>query len=282
MRRVAVVIVTILGGSGFIGGHLARHLKAEGHDVRIPDRADIAKLDGDLGHVVYAIGLTGDFRRRPHDTVEAHVTTLSQILQQVRFKSFLYLSSTRVYGGLGPGGIAQEDAALPIHPSADSLYDLSKLLGEALCLGMTNPSVRVARLSNVYGPGQDRATFMGSILDELARSGQVEIKEDPLSSKDYISVTDAAALLGRVALAGRQRLYNIASGTPTSHAQVADALATLIGGRIRFAEGAPRRVFPRIDISRIREEFGARPASILTDLPELLSAARPPETNKRA
>src|SRR5580692_8093898 len=145
---------TVLGGSGFIGGHMATHLRARGYEVDVPPR-DTALLYGrNLGHVIYAIGLTGNFRQRPYDAIEAHVNVACRVLQNTSFDSFLYLSSTRVYGGLPADVAGSEETPLDVQPSADSLYDLSKLLGESVCMNVTAPAVRVVRLSNVYGRGQ--------------------------------------------------------------------------------------------------------------------------------
>ena len=70
---------TVFGSSGYIGSHLVRHLIASGEEVATPMRgAPIGETH--LGHVVYAIGLTADFRTRPFDTMAAHVTRLADIL----------------------------------------------------------------------------------------------------------------------------------------------------------------------------------------------------------
>jgi uncharacterized protein YbjT (DUF2867 family) len=68
---------TVLGAGGFIGGRLVEHLRGLGHEVDAPPRRPAeAYVDGlggrQLGHVVYCIGLTADFRTRPYETVEAH------------------------------------------------------------------------------------------------------------------------------------------------------------------------------------------------------------------
>ena len=97
------------GASGFIGGALCSHLRTAGHDVQAPARDEIPT--GGLGHVVYAIGLTGDFRSRPLATVDAHVTALTERLRGADFDSWLYLSSTRVYRRTG-SGTAAEDSPL--------------------------------------------------------------------------------------------------------------------------------------------------------------------------
>ena len=72
--------------------------------------------------------------------------------------------------------------AQPI-PTSDTVYDLSKLLGEALCPSQPQATVRVARLSNIVGSGQSEHTFLGALLSEVRRDGHVVVREAPLSSK---------------------------------------------------------------------------------------------------
>ena len=91
---------TVLGSTGFIGSHVAALARSQGHDIYCPSRRD--SLAGrDLGHVIYAIGMTADFRHRPHETIEAHeadvenrphetieahVTKLQEVLKQSSFE----------------------------------------------------------------------------------------------------------------------------------------------------------------------------------------------------
>lgn len=260
---------TVLGGAGFIGRRLVAYLRARGHDVLTPPR-DAENLHGDaLGHVIYAIGLTGNFRQAPGAAIEAHVNVLRRLMDGADFDSWLYLSSTRVYGSLPAGEVGTEDIAIPVKPGADSLYDLSKLLGEAICLGKDSKKVRVARLSNVYGSGQSHHTFLGSIVRDLARQGKVSIGEAPSSAKDYIAVDDVVATLEQIATKGRERLYNVASGRLVSHEALSAILGTC-GYDVKCARNGPERIFPLVDISRIQKEFGRRMRSVTDDLPTLV------------
>ncbi|MCH9807446.1 MAG: SDR family oxidoreductase [Alphaproteobacteria bacterium] len=261
---------TVFGGRGFIGGQVVEHAERLGHDVLVPDRDFEPSGSEDLGHVIYAIGLTADFRKRPFDTIDAHVGTLVRYLKDARFDSWLYLSSTRVYGGLGPDGRGAEGEPVKVRPSADSLYDLSKLLGESICVGRDNPAIRVARISNVYGAGMGSANFLGAVIGELVNTGSVVINEDRNSSKDYVNVSDVAQSLVRIALEGRQRTYNVASGFSTTHGDIAAKLTEITGKPVTFAAGAPRRNFPEIDASRICEEFDIQPRRLVDDLEGLL------------
>ena len=264
----------MFGAGGFIGGHLMSELRRAGHDPVAPDRDDEA-VSGDLGHVIYAIGLTGSFRQRPYDTVEAHVAKLGRFLQGARFDSWLYLSSTRVYGAREREAAATEESEIMVRPSADSLYDLSKLLGEALCLAHPDDRVRVVRLSNVVGPELRPSLFLGAVFAQLAEHGTVEILESPESAKDYVSVEDVAGILPRISVDGRHRVYNVASGVSTSHRRVAELLNAAVGGRVTFAPGGEVRRFPAVSIDRLTGEFPEyRPRSIDETLEPLIARVR--------
>lgn len=263
---------TVLGASGFIGRNLVRYLQDYGYEVATPGRDTLGELGGHLGHVFYCIGMTGNFRARPLATVEAHAGLLGRLLERMDFDSFLFFSSTRIYALANGVDDTSEDAPVRLLPSADTTYDLSKLLGEALCLSLDRPSVKVVRLSNVYGPDQGKATFLGSLLHDLSLSGAATIRESQDSSKDYVSVDDVTSLAERIARCGGNRVYNVASGLPVSHLEIARAV-TEEGYGCTFAPGGPRRVFPNINIERLQTEFGYRPRSLLGDLPSLLRAA---------
>lgn len=260
---MATIDATVFGAGGFVGGRIAARLRAQGAVVWTPDRADVAAgrdAGRDLGDVIYAIGLTGDFRSRFAETVEAHAGLLARMLDRSRWRSWLFLSSTRLYGGCAGDRPCAEDDPLPVRPSADAVYDLSKLLGEALCLGRPEPTCRVARLSNVFGPGLGPAAFLGALAREAEAAGEggrVTLREDPSSAKDYMPLDAAAALLVAIALDGRERLYNVASGVSVAHAAVARLLTEVRGVAVDFAPGAPLRRFPPIDPRRAQTEFGA-------------------------
>lgn len=255
---------TILGGSGAIGRRLIAHLAARGVEVFAPARGDDAIFSRPLGHVIDAIGITADFRTRPLETVEAHVCVLREILARANFSSLLYLSSTRVYATLPPGEIVDEDTLLRVDPnSASDLYNLSKIMGESLCLHCGHAHVRAARLSNVVGgDDQDSQNFIPALIAE-AKSGRIVLRSARASAKDYIHIDDVAALLPEIAVRGRARLYNVASGIAITNGEWADAIAARTGCTIEETADAPVLRFPPISIARIREEFGASPRHAL-------------------
>jgi nucleoside-diphosphate-sugar epimerase len=269
-----MTLFTVLGSQGFIGSSLTAALVAAGHEVLTPPR-DASLCDGEWGHVIDASGVTADFRTRPFDTVDAHVTHLNDLLRQGRFDSLVYLSSTRVYQrAAGPDAVVDEGAQLCVDVTdPGDLYNLSKLLGESLALH-AGRRAKVVRLSNVYGRGDVSENFLTTVVRDAVVTGRVRFEQSPASAKDYVSLADVVALLPRIALTGRASLYNIASGVNTSHAQLAERLAALAECQVSFAPGAPTASFPRISNARLVDEFDFEFSSLLDDLPALVASGR--------
>ncbi|HOI55242.1 MAG TPA: NAD(P)-dependent oxidoreductase [Phycisphaerae bacterium] len=263
---------TVLGASGFIGSHVAAHLRARGAECYMPGRDEPLADAGHLGHVLFCIGVTADFRRRPLDAVRAHVCRLLDVLEGGRFESLLYLSSSRVYAGADSGS---EDATFRVSPrSLSDVYNLSKLTGEAACFATDRPTVRVARLSNVYGGNWDSENFLMAVIRQAVDAGRVVLQTDWESAKDYVGIHEVAPLLCDIAERGQARLYNVASGVRVSNRNLGDALRRVTGCDLTVATGAPHVVFPPIDTSRVKEEFGFRPASVLDAVDDLVADYR--------
>jgi nucleoside-diphosphate-sugar epimerase len=249
---------SIFGASGFIGSALVSHLRMKGRRVRAIGRHEAPPRSHEkLHHVIFAIGVTADFRNRPLDTIDAHVTQINELLREGDFLSLTYLSSTRVYEGNASTAETAALVAKPAEPGA--LYNISKIAGESICLTCGRPNIRVARLSNVIGRGADQHSFIDQILREGGARGEVALRSHPDSVKDYIALEDVLNLLETISLRGRDRIYNVASGQQTSHRQVTDAIAREAGWRIEFDLDAPRTIFAPIDIERAKREFGFAP-----------------------
>ena len=54
-----------------------------------PSRHDIKQLSNnkDYGHVIYAIGMTGDFRTRLNDTIESQICVFNKILTTINYQA---------------------------------------------------------------------------------------------------------------------------------------------------------------------------------------------------
>ena len=261
---------TVFGGKGFVGEKLTDYLCSQGYDVSVPDReADI--FGRSLGHIFYCIGLTADFRSRPFHTVDAHVTVLSRLLEQADFDSFLYLSSTRIYAN---SVSTREDSPLMVNPSDPSdLYNISKLMGESLCLACGRERIQIARLSNVVGNGMGAANFLGMLIHE-AINGKVVLQTNPESAKDYVLLDDVVQILAKIAFEGREQIYNVASGQQVANYQLLEVLRQRTGCDIECKVDSPLLGFPPIDITRVQKAFNFSPRPILAALPQLIEEHR--------
>lgn len=250
---------TIVGAGGFLGRALADRVEAAGHSVRRALRgADL--FSAPLGHLIYAAGVTADFRTRPAETVDAHVSLLMDILARARFSSLLYLSSTRVYRRASSG---HETAVLSCSPDdPEDLYNLSKALGESLCLARGTPDIRVVRLSNVIGAGNPSPSFFQALLSEAQSGGRIRIEAPASAAKDYVCLDDVVSVLPEIAVRGRERLYNVASGACIANAEIA-AQFEAAGVRVEFSGNAAVGAFPAISIRRVQDEFGFSPRPVL-------------------
>lgn len=178
--------ILVSGGGGFIGGHLVKRLKTEGHFVRVadlkqnefsPSPADDFRL-GDLRDPVFAksvvegiddvyqlaadMGGAGYLFTGEHDAAVMHnsATINLNVLEFGRLagvKKFFYSSSACIYpqhNQVDPDNpICSEDSAYPAAP--DSEYGWEKLFSERLYFSyMRNygVEVRVARFHNIFGP----------------------------------------------------------------------------------------------------------------------------------
>jgi nucleoside-diphosphate-sugar epimerase len=244
---------TVFGGSGFVGGEISRLLESQGHTVTRVTRASWPEPRSHLGHVIFTIGMTADFRKRLVETLELQVLRLHDALTGYTFDSFVYLSSARVYADAIS---TAEHTPLLVRPyEADHVYNISKLAGESLCFAQDNPRIRVVRMSNVYGAQDTSNLFLTAVMREAVETGSVTIGQSPQSSKDYIWVGDAATAIVRIAQSGSSRLYNVAAGINVTHQNIADILAEA-GYRATFKDGGALVKIPEIDMRRYSSEFG--------------------------
>lgn len=263
---------TIFGASGFIGSQVAELAKANNHDVYCPGRNALLTKNN-LGHVIYSIGMTADFRRKPHQTIDAHVTLLQQILQTCEFETFTYLSSTRVYQHCSEPSVTEESPLTVQSQNPGDLYNLSKLLGESI-LQAHGGEIRIARLSNVVGNDVMSNNFLFSVLRDCVHKGHVELQQTLDSAKDYINVSDVTNQLLQLGPAGSNGIYNLASGINTTHKQLLEVITELTGATVKVAANAVQYSFPLINIDRIRQDFQFQSRNVIEYLPALVKQVR--------
>ncbi len=259
---------SIFGSNGFIGSSMVDFLKKQKMDYEELDPNDQQIFEKELGHVIYCIGITGDFRERPFDTVEAHVCLLSKILKKSKFDSFLYLSSTRIYHN---SSSTNEDTEITVNPNKfEEIYNISKIMGESLCLASKKPNVRIVRLSNVVGNNSNTTDFLSSLIHDAIINKKIILHSTDLSEKDYVDVNDIVKILQKISLEGKYKIYNIASGKNIKVKEITEKLIKNANCEIVYLSNATEKISTKIDIQRIKNEFNYEPTPILDKIEKII------------
>lgn len=266
---------TVLGAHGFVGSRLAHTLRQHGKEPWCPGRQEEPDLfRRPLGRVFYCAGLTADFRERPFDTIEAHVCLLTRLLRQADFERLVYLSSTRLYDSLGSIEVSEQSKLCLSSQDPRHLYDLSKALGENLCLTASDGRAAVARLSCVLGHDLAAPGFVPTLLRQCMGKNRVHVDSSARLERDYIGIDDVVTLLLAIAESEHGEVYNVASGVNTANAEVFELVHRLTGCTVVPMHEATAAA-PRIDVRRIREEFSFSPAPLPQVLENMLAGAMP-------
>jgi nucleoside-diphosphate-sugar epimerase len=210
--------ILVTGATGFIGGHLARRLHADGAHVlaleRTPGKGDaLAELGievvwGDITdhermaeivsrdvHIVMHIAAWTDSSsgpaRRAEEANVAATRHLARSAAQVGVARFIYTSSIAVYGLKGDNPV---DETTPVEPFGDPYGD-SKIRAERALhqVGQeTGLDYVIVRPGQVYGPGSAHWTIR---LALAAKRGELPLFSGGRGAAHPIYVDDLVTLL---------------------------------------------------------------------------------------
>ena len=285
----------ILGGAGFIGSHLAQGLLAEGHELRIFDRPNLALppelradpriewFEGDFSneddlarvvpgsevvfHLVSAT-LPKSSNDNPAYDVEGNVIGTIRLLEIARshgVRRIVFASSGGTVYGL--------PRTLPIgetHPTEPLVsYGITKLAIEKylrMYHALYDLDYCVLRLANPFGERQRVSTAQGAVAVFLHRAlhGEtIHIWGDGSVTRDYIYIKDVvAAFLRTLTYQGEQRVFNIGSGRGLSLNEILTAIEKLLGRPVERSYEHGRKFDVPVnvlDISRASELLVWRP-----------------------
>ena len=262
----------VVGGAGFIGGHVVARLLAdrdvervtvfdnftsgrEEHLVRSSDdprltvvRGDVkdlqALLDAASGHDV-AVHLASNpdiARAATEPSIDFDEGTLLthhvvEAMRRASVERILYASGSGVYGDIGD--IEADEDRGPLVPI--STYGASKLAGEALIAAysfMFGLRGRVFRFGNVVGPLQTHGVGLDFVRALVADPTRLPILGDGSQSKSYIHVDDVIeAMLVASAADGSFEAFNVATGDYVTVVEIADLAVEAVGlepGSVRY------------------------------------------------
>ena len=243
-------IACVLGGSGFLGSHVADKLSDAGYLVRIFDqrpspwiRPDQKMMLGNLlnqnevneavqgAEVVYNFAALADLNEglsKPLETVRINVLGNAHVMEACRrhkVKRFVYASTVYVYSRDGGFYRCSKQASEHYVEEYEKAYGLE---------------YTILRYGSLYGPRADSSNGMYRIVKKAIETGLLEYQGSPDSLREYIHVEDAA--LASVAALGddfRNQSVVLTGQEPMRVLDMLEMLAEILGLRdaVKFTPG---------------------------------------------
>lgn len=269
MQSKSRILVT--GAGGFIGHHLVKRLKADGHwvrgvDIKKPEyeataadqfevldlrfwekcqRAvrgvdEVYNLAADMGGIGYITASHADIARN-NILINAHMLEASR---QGGVKRFLFSSSACVYAQYKQKSAdvtpLKEEDAYPADPEKG--YGWEKLFTEELCKYFWEDykfETRMVRFHNVYGPlgtydgGKEKSPAAVCRKVALAKSGgEVEIWGDGKQTRSYMYIDDCVEGLIRMMASDFREALNLGTDRLVTIDQLVDIVCGIAGKKL--------------------------------------------------
>jgi UDP-glucose 4-epimerase len=294
----------VTGCAGFIGSHLSEQLLAGGWSVTgidcftdfyerslketnllaFAEHPRFAFLEADLAedplgaavagadvvfHLAAQAGVRQSFGEGFAGYVRNNVLATQRLLEAcagLPLRTFVYASSSSVYGDAHPGPTAEDAHRCPRSP-----YGMTKLAAEELA-GVYHRELDLPvvglRYFTVYGPRQRPDMAFTRFMTRALAGEPLTLFGDGAQTRDFTYVADAVEGTIAAALHGVPgRVYNIGGGTCVSVAGVLEEISRLLGRPVEIESHPPMRGDVRTTCSvpwLARQELRFAPATPLS------------------
>ncbi len=260
--------ILVTGAGGFIGHHLVKRLKRDGHwvrgvdiknteyekspaddfqvlDLRFTENCDTATRDidevynlaADMGGIGYITAFLAEISKN-NILINAHMLDASY---KNKVKKFLFSSSACVYAqykqkvaDLAP---LKEEDAYPADPEPG--YGWEKLFAEELCRYYYHDykfETRIVRFHNVYGPlgtydgGKEKSpAAISRKVSNAKNGGEIEIWGDGDQTRSYMYVDDCVEGLIRLMVSDFREPLNLGTDEMVSINHLVDMICDIAG-----------------------------------------------------
>ncbi len=253
-----------------------KHITVIQHDISKP-----FKTHESIDYVIHAASIASPifYNKLRIETIDAGVLgtkNLLELAKEKKVKSFLFFSSSEVYGNPDPKFIPTPESYFGnvscIGPRA--CYDEPKRMGETLCItyaDIFNLPIKIVRPFNIFGPGMrlDDGRVVPNFVVSALKGERIPLYGSGSNTRTFCYISDAIVGFFQVLLSSHNReVFNI--GSDDQEIQVrhfADLVAGLMenDSSIQNVEGPneaytladPNRRCP--DLTKIRTMIGYKP-----------------------
>lgn len=266
-------IAWVTGARGFIGSHLALHLRARGHEVygighgQLPAESwpragltawsnsdvnaealgQLARQSGVPDLVFHLAGgsAVSASLSAPYEDFTRTTNTTAALLDWLRTHSprsrLVVASSAAVYGDTG--GVAADESR---PPAPVSPYGFHKLMMELLCQEYARVfglETAILRMFSVYGEGLRKQLLWDCGAKLMQARDSIELGGSGEELRDWIHVEDAAHMLGQMAALASVEcpIFNGGSGNALKVREVVAMLSESLGRRVKIGFSGVRR-----------------------------------------
>jgi nucleoside-diphosphate-sugar epimerase len=294
--------VLVTGAGGFVGGAVAGHLAAIGHDVvglsrrpgavpglygllegNIADTEAAARVARKVDRceaIVHAaatpVGSLADAR-----LVLTNALGTQQMLELAgRWEPsrFVYFSSLPVIGRPRHLPVTEDHPAAPSTP-----YHASKLFGEHLVAaavkdGLSGVSLR---LTSTVGPGMPDDRIVSVFVQRALAGDPLDVAGEGTRAQDYLDVRDVGTAVEACLQRSTSGLLNLAAGRAVENRELAHLCVRVLGSKsdVRLGAGpdAEDEVRWEVSIGRATEELAWSPQHDLQSSVRAIAAEQPPD-----
>lgn len=263
--------VLLLGGAGFIGSALAKHLKQKKITAHVLGRHDAERLKNTLPQcstVIHLASATTPGSSASHPDLElGNIALTLRLLELIQIQPETHLiffsSGGTVYGNPARLPVTEDTPIAPL-----SNHGAGKASQEAFCQAFRarGHAVTILRPSNAYGPGQMPKSGFGLIrtmLECVRVDTPLEIWGDGENIRDFIYIDDIVEASTRlINLPQDSDTYNLGSGIGYSINQVQNIVEDITGAELKISCRPARDIDVRavvLDIGRIQRELDWTP-----------------------
>jgi len=249
------MIITIVGGSGFIGQNIANKLK-EKHKIKILDVKknpipDVDFILGDISeinsinkatknsdiviHLAAALGVINT-EKNPIRTLDTNIYGTRNVLESCKknnVRKIIFSSSSEVYGEPKKIPISENDDVIPI-----TNYGISKLAAEEYIKAYSREfgmQYTILRLFNVYGNGQGNCWVIPEFISRALENQKITIHGDGSQVRAFCHVLDVARAFKNSLTKGNSQIINVGNNLePINIKSLAKKIISLSNSKSRI------------------------------------------------